>query len=141
MSDYAKISVAREGHVHTITLNAPERRNAIGPVMVNELHHALANANADAAARVVVLTGAGRAFCAGGDLAHMTSAPDVPELPFKGDYADLLLTMMRYDKPIVARVNGAAMGVASDWSPRAPSRSPKVTRLSALRRSAWGCSR
>ena len=110
MSDYAKISVARQGHVHTITLNAPERRNAIGPVMVNELHHALANANADAAARVVVLTGAGRAFCAGGDLAHMTSAPDVPELPFKGDYADLLLTMMRYDKPIVARVNGAAMG-------------------------------
>jgi enoyl-CoA hydratase/carnithine racemase len=60
---------------------------------------------------VVVLTGAGDAFCAGGDFAQMTGgASGADALPAKGDYADLLLAMTRATKPIVARVNGHAMG-------------------------------
>lgn len=94
----------------TITLNRPERRNAIGPQMVNELLWALADADADADVRSVVVTGAGKAFCAGGDFQQMTSGADADELPPKGDYADLLLAMTRFPKPIVARVNGHAMG-------------------------------
>jgi enoyl-CoA hydratase/carnithine racemase len=108
---YAMIRVAEQGGVVTVTLHNPARKNAIGPAMVNELLHALADAADDTAVRVVVLTGAGDAFCAGGDFSQMTGgATGGAELPVKGDYADLLLAMTRYGKPIVARVNGHAMG-------------------------------
>jgi enoyl-CoA hydratase/carnithine racemase len=94
----------------TITLNNPERRNAIGPLMINELLYALEDAFADDAVRSIVLTGAGdRAFCAGGDFKQM-SGGSATTLPPKGDYADLLLAMQRAPKPIIARVNGHAMG-------------------------------
>ena len=108
---YATIRVAASDGVATLTLSNPARKNAIGPVMVNELLHALADAEADPEVRVVVLTGAGDAFCAGGDFAQMTGgAGGKDALPPKGDYADLLLAMTRATKPIVARVNGHAMG-------------------------------
>jgi len=95
----------------TITLNNPARRNAIGPRMVNELLHALEAANADEQVRSIVLTGAGeKAFCAGGDFAQMTGQVDGSELPYKGDYADLLLALVGSPKPVIARVNGHAMG-------------------------------
>ncbi len=108
---YGKIKVARDGAIERVTLFNPERRNAIGPQMVNEVCWALADAAEDASVRVVVITGEGKAFCAGGDFAQMTGgASDANELAHKGDYADLMLAMMRYEKPIIARVNGAAMG-------------------------------
>jgi enoyl-CoA hydratase/carnithine racemase len=108
---YSKIRVADDAGVLTITLFNPERRNAIGPVMVNELLWALSDAHSDDDVRSVVLTGEGKAFCAGGDFAQMSGgAADGPSLPPKGDYADLLLAMTRTEKPIVARVNGPAMG-------------------------------
>lgn len=91
-----------------LALHNPARKNAIGPRMVNELLHALDDAQADVAVRSVVITGSGDAFCAGGDFAQMTGGAD--ELPHKGDYADLLLAITRFEKPIVARVNGPAMG-------------------------------
>ena len=108
---YGKIRVADAGGVRTLTLHNPERRNAIGPQMVNELLYAFGDAHADEDIRVVVLTGEGKAFCAGGDFAQMAGGPaDGPMLAPKGDYADLLLAMTRTEKPIVARVNGPAMG-------------------------------
>jgi enoyl-CoA hydratase/carnithine racemase len=94
----------------TIKLNNPARRNAIGPRMVNELLYAIDEANADADARSLVITGEGSAFCAGGDFAQMTGGADADALPHKGDYADLMMAMDRSAKPIIARVNGAAMG-------------------------------
>jgi enoyl-CoA hydratase/carnithine racemase len=57
-----------------------------------------------------VITGEGKAFCAGGDFSEMTSGAAGSELPHKGDYADLLLALAKSDKPVVARVNGHAMG-------------------------------
>ncbi len=108
---YGKIRVTSENAIARITLFNPERRNAIGPQMVNEVCWALSDAAEDAGVRVVLVTGEGKAFCAGGDFAQMTGATaDQVELPHKGDYADLLVAMTRYEKPIVARVNGAAMG-------------------------------
>jgi len=91
-----------------IVLHRPERRNAIGPAMVNELLYAFEDAFEDDSCRTIVLTGAGKAFCAGGDFSQM-SAGDLA-LPSRGDYADLLLAMVRAPKPIIARVNGHAMG-------------------------------
>jgi enoyl-CoA hydratase/carnithine racemase len=108
---YTKIGVARAGGVETITLSVPERRNAIGSQMTNELLWALGDASAAEDVRVVVLTGLGKAFCAGGDFQQMTGGEGatVPLAP-KGDYADLLLAMTRFEKPLVAKVNGHAMG-------------------------------
>ena len=107
---YGKIRVSSGGPVLRITLFYPERRNAIGPRMINELLWALADGEGDPGVRVVVLTGEGQSFCSGGDFAAITAGEQDDPLPLKGDYADLLLAMMRYEKPIVARVNGHAMG-------------------------------
>lgn len=97
-----------QGAIATVTLNRPEKRNAIGPEMTNELLYALEHAMGDPEVRVVLLTGAGGNFCAGGDLKSMSGGDDA--LPIKGDYADLLLAMVRATKPIVAKVRGSAMG-------------------------------
>jgi enoyl-CoA hydratase/carnithine racemase len=107
---YGMIEAVHQGGLATITLNNPARRNAIGPRMINELLYALEDAVADEGVRSIVITGAGKAFCAGGDFAQMTGGADAPELPPKGDYADLLLAMVGSPKPIIARVNGHAMG-------------------------------
>jgi enoyl-CoA hydratase/carnithine racemase len=120
MREYGKIKVARDAGVETITLAYPERRNAIGPRMSNELLWALEDARAADEVRAIVLTGEGKAFCSGGDFAEMpphagAGAPTPAgatesKLPHKGDYADLLLTLANSDKPVVAKVNGHAMG-------------------------------
>ncbi len=109
---FQKIRVATEGPALRIKLYNPERRNAIGLQMTNELLHVLAEANADDAVRVIVIEGEGKTFCAGGDFAQMTNASesDGPPLAAKGDYADLLLALVRSDKPVIAKVNGHAMG-------------------------------
>jgi enoyl-CoA hydratase/carnithine racemase len=101
-----KIKLTDDGAVRTIALSNPPRRNAIGAQMVDELATALAAAREDSSVRVVVITGdaEGKAFCAGGDFAQFGGEAA------KHSYADLLLAMVQYDKPIVARVNGAAMG-------------------------------
>jgi enoyl-CoA hydratase/carnithine racemase len=104
---YEKIRVARDGGVLTITLYNPDRRNAIGPQMTNELLYALGDAMGADDVRVVVVTGEGKAFCAGGDFVPMG---DGKMLDPRGDYADLLLALTRAEKPVVARVNGPAMG-------------------------------
>jgi enoyl-CoA hydratase/carnithine racemase len=107
-----KVRVLGDGPVRTVVLHNPARKNAIGPQMVNELLHVFEALGADPSARVIVLTGEGEAFCAGGDFSQMTGsgAAEAPRLEPKGDYADLLLAMARYEKPIVARVRGPAMG-------------------------------
>jgi enoyl-CoA hydratase/carnithine racemase len=107
---YETLLVSDGAHgARTLTLNRPERRNAIGPQMVGELHDALGLAFGDAAVRCVVLTGAGKAFCAGADFGQITEGP-TPLKASRGDYAELLLALMRAPKPVVARVNGAAFG-------------------------------
>ena len=108
---YALIRVSHDAGTATVTLDNPARRNAIGVRMVNELLYAFEDGFEDEAVRSIVLTGAGdKAFCAGGDFSQMSGEADAAELPPKGDYADLLLAMVGAPKPIVARVNGHAMG-------------------------------
>ncbi len=112
MRAYQSIVVGAPGEhgALTVQLNNPARKNAIGPRMVNELLYALEDAATAAAVRSIVLTGAGSAFCAGGDFSQMTAGADADALPHKGDYVDLILAIDRSPKPVIARVNGAAMG-------------------------------
>jgi enoyl-CoA hydratase/carnithine racemase len=107
--DYETIRVSTDGAVATIALAIPERKNPLGPLMVNELLWAFDDAKEDPAVRVVVLTGEGDAFSAGGDLKQMSQA-GARKLAPKGDYVDLLLAFTRIGKPTIARVNGFAMG-------------------------------
>lgn len=107
---FSTILVSDVGPTRTLSLHNPARKNAIGPVMVNELLWALTDALESHAVRSIVLTGSGDAFCAGGDFGQMMGGAATNDLPSKGDYADLLLALVSSTKPIVARVNGAAMG-------------------------------
>lgn len=109
---YRTLLVAAEDGIATITMNRPERKNPLGPEMVNELCWALSDARDDAGVRVVVLTGAGKAFSAGGDLKQMGGGGEEGSepLPPKGQYSDLLLLLTQLGKPSVARIPGVAMG-------------------------------
>src|SRR5439155_2465776 len=87
------VETIADGEVVSIALNRPERRNAIGPQMINELRWALDDADSSEKTRVIVITGAGKAFCAGGDFSQMTGGADEQEPPEQprggGDYAKL----------------------------------------------------
>jgi enoyl-CoA hydratase/carnithine racemase len=108
--DYERIKVARADHVEHVTLFYPERRNAIGLRMANELLWALEDARAADDVRAIVLTGEGESFCSGGDFTEMRAGVTDWKLPRKGDFVDLLLSLSKSDKPVVAKVNGHALG-------------------------------
>lgn len=107
---YKTLLVSIDAGVATVTLNRPERRNALGAQMTNELLYAFEDAADADEVRCTVLTGAGSAFCAGADLGQLSGAVDALKLPLKGGYDDLLRVMTRTTKPIIARVNGHALG-------------------------------
>jgi methylglutaconyl-CoA hydratase len=108
---YATLDIKEAGGVHTITLNRPERRNALNPQMIAELTHAFADAS-NCSCRVVVLTGAGTAFCSGMDLESLKSMGDQRPEDQRAD-AESTSWMMRrlYEmtKPTIAAVNGPAI--------------------------------
>src|SRR3954468_24803263 len=97
--------------VATITINRPERRNALSWTVMSELRTAFETAKADADVRVVVLTGAGeKAFCAGADLTGMRADAGWAEVhDGRGELARLFRSMWELGKPIVARVRGYAL--------------------------------
>jgi enoyl-CoA hydratase/carnithine racemase len=99
------------GGVATITLNRPERRNALSWAMVRELRAAFAAARDDTAVRVVVLTGAGdKAFCAGADLSGMAEGAGWLDLhDARGELARLFDDLWALGKPVIARVRGYAL--------------------------------
>jgi enoyl-CoA hydratase/carnithine racemase len=107
---YRTLLVKHEDGVATITMNKPERKNPLGPEMVNELCWALDDAKDAEGVRAIVLTGAGDAFSAGGDLKQMGSDGAGEALAHRGDYAALLLRFSSLGKPTIARVKGVAMG-------------------------------
>jgi enoyl-CoA hydratase len=89
-----------------ITLNRPERRNALNQALLAALYDALETAAADAAVRVVVLTGAGSAFCAGLDLKVLGTENLIDP---RGDGADLPDVLAKLEKPLIGAVNGPAV--------------------------------
>ncbi|GGC73173.1 enoyl-CoA hydratase/isomerase family protein [Chelatococcus reniformis] len=105
-------------HIATITLNAPQRMNTISGPMLNELTQRLVEANQNADVRCVVLTGRGRAFCAGLDLKAERSGDSLLSSASSPTNLDLRNTpptvMHAMDKPIVCAVNGGAAGYGFD---------------------------
>jgi enoyl-CoA hydratase/carnithine racemase len=105
--------VERQGGVVTVTMNRPERKNAANAVMLLELPAIFEEIEANAADRVMVLTGAGGAFCSGADLgdpngpASDTSRSPLARMRRLGDVA---LALYRVTKPTIAKVDGHAVG-------------------------------
>lgn len=104
--------------VATLTLNRPEVLNSCNLEMARELQRALDDAEGDAAVRAILITGAGRAFCAGQDLASV-SLDDPAGLPDLGDYVrdqwnPIIRRIRSIEKPIVAAVNGVAAGAGAN---------------------------
>ena len=111
MSEPAVLYTADQG-VATLTMNRPQVLNALNDDLLAGLRDGLALAKADASVRAVLLTGAGRGFCAGADLAaaaKRTQPTDV-EQSLRERYHPIVLAMRRLPKPIVAAVNGSAAG-------------------------------
>jgi enoyl-CoA hydratase/carnithine racemase len=116
---YEQILVEPRGDVALLTLNRPERLNAWTPQMATELADAIENANDDPTIGAIVMTGAGRGFCAGADMADTFQKRISGEDPGAdtaggqgGMPADIdWVRLMRESKPIVAAVNGAAVGI------------------------------
>jgi 2-(1,2-epoxy-1,2-dihydrophenyl)acetyl-CoA isomerase len=110
------LSETRDG-VLTLTFNRPDVLNSFNQAMTAEAAAAFDAAAHDDAARAVVITGAGRAFCAGQDLAEAVPAEGTP-MPDIGDivegYNALILAMRRLEKPVVAAVNGVAAGAGAN---------------------------
>jgi enoyl-CoA hydratase/carnithine racemase len=117
---YEQILYNVKDRILTITLNRPERLNAFTPVMMKELIDAFSRADADDDVRAIIVTGAGRAFCAGADLGAGGGTFNYDEQDRERHLEQLrdgggLLTLRIYDciKPVIAAINGPAVGVGA----------------------------
>jgi len=111
--------IASDG-VATITLNRPERMNAFTREMIDLWAEALEDARANDAVNAVVVTGAGRAFCSGGDVGGMNERrSEIPGLDHKRwleEIHRIPLTLETLDKPVIAAMNGVAVGAGLDMA-------------------------
>jgi enoyl-CoA hydratase/carnithine racemase len=117
MATHREIRYDVADHVATLTWNRPERRNALTPAMLGEAIEAVGRAQDDDAVRVLVITGAGPAFCAGGDTKAMAQGPDASGRS-RGErleqIQELQMLLRRFPKVLIAAVNGAAYGAGLD---------------------------
>jgi isohexenylglutaconyl-CoA hydratase len=116
-SSYTNIRLERDGAVARLTLNRPERRNALTHDMMVELEDAFAQVRDDADCRVLVLRGAGGHFCAGGDLDAMAVLPPLPAdgsgdplIPAYRQFGEALLALNSLPQATIAVVEGSAVG-------------------------------
>lgn len=112
MISYHKILYSSGGGVARITLNRPEKRNALDEELIGEIAGALAVSANDDGARVVLITGAGKDFCSGADLSELRRVQDASvadNLAGARHLAELFLAMRRHPRPIVSAVRGRAL--------------------------------
>lgn len=111
MSGYEKIELIKDSNVAVIRMNSPETMNALENLLFEELCEATADVERDDSVRAVVLTGTGRAFCAGGDLKRFSEGFDANEGYFyMRRFAPWVRRFAEMAKPTIAAVNGYAVG-------------------------------
>jgi len=115
---YDNILFSIDAGIARITLNRPDRLNSFTAAMHLELRDAISRTGADPAARVLLLTGAGRGFCAGQDLSDRAVSADVTPVDLGHTvetlWAPLVLSLRRLRKPVVVAVNGVAAGAGAN---------------------------
>ncbi|HLJ63376.1 MAG TPA: enoyl-CoA hydratase-related protein [Stellaceae bacterium] len=116
MSDELKFE--KSGKIATITLNRPDKMNAFTWTMLDDWAQALQECQKDEAVHVILITGAGKAFCSGGDIGTMGARTERTPLMRKAELQDHVhrvpLTLATMDKPVIAAINGAATGAGMD---------------------------
>jgi methylglutaconyl-CoA hydratase len=113
LTTFDHLLVRREGPVEHVVLNRPDVRNAFNPVLVRSLREWAAAIDTSNGVRAVVLSGAGRVFCAGGDLASMAAAVDAARgdnLADAAAMAAMFETLDHLPVPLIGRVHGTALG-------------------------------
>ena len=118
MADYQNILFARDSGIARITLNRPDRLNSFTDAMHAELRDALAHVKGDGSLRALLLTGAGRGFCAGQDLSEREVPPGMEPVDIgatiERNYKPLVLTLQTLPMPVVCAVNGVAAGAGAN---------------------------
>ena len=102
-----KLDIAN--HIMTITLNRPEKKNALNNVMMNELNYSLAYAKQERSIRVVVIAAEGDVFCAGADLTRAESESNVPKIEGTDDIS---LSLRHLYKPVICKIQGPVLAGA-----------------------------
>jgi methylglutaconyl-CoA hydratase len=112
MIDYQKILYSTEQSIARITLNRPDKRNALDGEIVSEVKDALRVSARDESVRVVLLAGAGKDFCSGADLAALRRISEATVMENVADaqnLAELFIEMRRHPRPVIAAVRGRAL--------------------------------
>jgi len=121
MTDYSRyefIKVEKEGKLATLTLNRPESLNAIHPPFHREIEDIWGDVARDTDINAIILTGAGRAFCAGGDVKGMDSRSDPDEarrfsLMTVSNARRMIQNMLMIEQPVIGAINGDAVGLGA----------------------------
>jgi len=120
VTPYQNVLVEVSDRVGTLTLNRPDKLNAFAGTMRQEIAHAIRALAADDGVRVIVVTGAGRAFCAGADIGYMkalTASGDVTAFRALVEAGREVVTVVREaPKPVIASVNGPAAGGGANFA-------------------------
>jgi enoyl-CoA hydratase/carnithine racemase/acyl dehydratase len=112
--DSNAVKYEKEGHIGVITINRPDRYNAVTDDVVDGITDAISKIRKDDDVRAVVLTGAGKGFCAGADMATFGQiTPEEGRAYLTSTYLPLMRTIITLRKPIIAAVNGTAAGVGA----------------------------
>lgn len=101
-----------KNEIGILTLNRPEKRNALHPELVRQMKSKLKEAAEDESVKVIIITGEGKAFCAGADLEYLNEMKNYSSLENEKDsreLAELFVTIYSFPKPVIAAVNGAAI--------------------------------
>jgi len=109
---YETIILERKGGIATLTLNRPEKLNALNTKMGEELESAVDEIVKDREVRTLIITGAGRGFCSGADVGDMAQAAAPVEIRYWTQRAhNIILALTNLEKPVIAKVNGVAVGI------------------------------
>ena len=113
--DYRTLKLERKGRLLTLSMNRPDKLNAVDAVMHEELSRVFSDINLDDGADVVILTGAGRGFSAGGDMAWQQAMIDDAAIwaGIAREGKKIVTSLLDLEKPIIAKVNGAATGLGA----------------------------
>ena len=107
--DFQAIKLEIANNIITLTLNRPEKKNALNNVMMNELNYALAYAKQDRSIRVVVIAAEGDIFCAGADLTRTKSESNIPKIEGADDIS---LSLRHLYKPVICKIQGSVLAGA-----------------------------